>query len=150
MLERMGCEVSESNAGITVAGRPLRGIDIDMNAVSDTMQTLAPVALFADGPTTIRGVAHNRHKETDRIHAVAVELRKLGVEVEEFSDGLKIIPNPTAMHGAEIDTYDDHRMAMSFALIGLRLPNVVIRDPDCTRKTYPEFFVDLERVAKRS
>lgn len=147
VLEQMGCEVTESSAGITVVGRTLRGIDIDMNAVSDTMQTLAPVALFADGPTTIRGVAHNRHKETDRIHAVAVELRKLGVEVEEFDDGLKITPNVGAMHGAEIDTYDDHRMAMSFALVGLRVPKVVIRDPDCTRKTYPEFFTDLAAIA---
>lgn len=147
-LEQMGCEVSESSDGITVVGRPLKGIDIDMNAVSDTMQTLAPVALFADGPTTIRGVAHNRHKETDRIHAVAVELRKLGVEVEEFDDGLKITPNVSKLHGAEIDTYDDHRMAMSFALVGLKVPGVVIRDPDCTRKTYPEFFADLAAVGQ--
>jgi len=115
-----------------------------MNAVSDTMQTLAPVALFAEGPTRIRGVAHNRHKETDRIHAVAVELRKLGVEVEEFDDGLEIRP-PAKLHAAEIDTYDDHRMAMSFALVGLKVPGVVIRDPDCTRKTYPEFFADLAK-----
>ncbi|MCE9606236.1 MAG: 3-phosphoshikimate 1-carboxyvinyltransferase [Planctomycetia bacterium] len=146
VLERMGCEVSESDAGITVVGRALRGIDIDMNAVSDTMQTLAPVALFAAGPTTIRGVAHNRHKETDRIHAVAVELRKLGAQVEEFDDGLRITPS-APLHGAEIDTYDDHRMAMSFALAGLRVPGVVIRDPDCTRKTYPEFFTDLAKLS---
>jgi 3-phosphoshikimate 1-carboxyvinyltransferase len=142
VLERMGCEVSESGNAITVVGRKLRGIDIDMNAVSDTMQSLAPVALFAEGPTRIRGVAHNRHKETDRIHAVAVELRKLGVEVNEFDDGLEIRP-PAKLNGAEIDTYDDHRMAMSFALAGLKVPGVVIRDPDCTRKTYPEFFADL-------
>ena len=129
------------------SGRPLRGIDVDMNAISDTVQTLAAVALFADGPTTIRGVAHIRHKETDRIHALAVELRKLGAEVEERADGLRITPRP--LHGAEIDTYDDHRMAMSLALVGLAVPGVVIRDPGCTAKTYPQFFRDLERLARR-
>ena len=133
---------------ITVVGRPLRGIDVDMNAISDTVQTLAAVALFADGPTTIRNVAHIRHKETDRIHALAVELRKLGAEVEERADGLTITPRP--LHGAEIDTYDDHRMAMSLALVGLAVPGVVIRDPGCTAKTYPQFFRDLEGLAAQS
>ena len=112
-----------------------------MNAISDTVQTLAAVALFAAGPTTIRGVSHIRHKETDRIHALAVELRKLGGEVEERGDGLRITPR--GLHGAEIDTYDDHRMAMSLALPGLAVPGVVIRDPGCTAKTYPGFFADL-------
>ena len=123
---------------ITVVGRPLHGIDVDMNAISDTVQTLAAVALFADGPTTIRSVGHIRHKETDRIAALATELRKLGAEVEERDDGLRITPRP--LHGAEIDTYDDHRMAMSLALVGLAVPGVVIRDPGCTAKTYPRFF----------
>ena len=129
-----------------MVGRPLRGIDVDMNAISDTVQTLAAVALFAEGPTTIRGVAHIRHKETDRIHALAVELRKLGAEVEERTDGLKITPGP--LHGAEIDTYDDHRMAMSLALVGLAVPGVVIRDPDCTAKTYPHFFRRSARAGR--
>ena len=115
-----------------------------MNGISDTVQTLAPVALFAEGPTTIRGVAHIRHKETDRLRAVAVELRKFGAEVEVFDDGLRIIPRP--LHGTAVDTYDDHRMAMSFALVGLKIPNVDIRDPGCTRKTYPGYFSDLERL----
>jgi 3-phosphoshikimate 1-carboxyvinyltransferase len=141
-LARMGCDVRYSADRITVVGRPLRGIEVDMNAVSDTVQTLAAVALFADGPTAIRDVAHIRHKETDRIHALAVELRKLGAEVEERSDGLRITPHP--LHGAEIDTYDDHRMAMSLALAGLAVPGVVIRDPACTAKTYPRFFEDLK------
>jgi len=145
-LRRMGCEVRESDAGITVAGRPLRGIDVDMNAISDTVQTLGAVALFASGPTTIRGVAHIRHKETDRIHALAVELRKFGAEVEERDDGLSIAPRP--LRGAEIDTYDDHRMAMSMALVGLKVPGVAIRDPGCTAKTYPRFFQDLASVRK--
>jgi 3-phosphoshikimate 1-carboxyvinyltransferase len=110
------------------------------------VQTLAAVALFAEGPTSIRGVAHIRHKETDRIHALAVELRKLGAEVEEQADGLRITPGP--LHGAEIDTYDDHRMAMSLALVGLMVPGVVIRDPGCTAKTYPHFFHDLATLAR--
>jgi 3-phosphoshikimate 1-carboxyvinyltransferase len=145
-LERMGCQVRYEPNHITVVGRPLSGIDVDMNAISDTVQTLAAVALFAGGPTIIRGVAHIRHKETDRIHALAVELRKLGAEVEERADGLKITPGP--LDGAEIDTYDDHRMAMSLALVGLALPGVVIRDPACTAKTYPHFFRDLAGLAR--
>jgi len=144
-LARMGCDVQYEADRIAVIGHSLRGIDVDMNAISDTVQTLSAVALFAAGPTTITGVGHIRHKETDRIHAVAVELRKLGAEVEERSDGLRI--EPCALHGAEIDTYDDHRMAMSLALVGLRTAGVVIRDPGCTRKTYPDYFADLARLA---
>jgi 3-phosphoshikimate 1-carboxyvinyltransferase len=144
-LERMGCQIQYEPDEITVAGGPLRGIDADMNAISDTVQTLAAVALFAEGPTTIGGVAHIRHKETDRIHALAIELRKLGARVEERDDGLKITPGP--LRGAEIDTYDDHRMAMSVALVGLKVPGVVIRDPGCTAKTYPNFFRDLATLS---
>lgn len=144
-LQRMGCVVQYGADRITVSGGPLRGIDVDMNAISDTVQTLSAVAVFARGPTTITGVGHIRHKETDRIHAVAVELRKLGAEVEERADGLRI--EPRALRGAEIETYDDHRMAMSMALVGLAVPGVVIRDPGCTRKTYPDFFQDLARLS---
>ena len=147
-LRRMGCEIQDRLNHITVVGRPLRGIDVDMNAISDTVQTLAAVALFADGPTTIRGVTHIRRKETDRIHDLAIELRKFGAEVEEHPDGLKITPR--ALHGAAIETYEDHRMAMSLALVGLAVPGVIIRDPGCTAKTYPEFFHDLERLTAGS
>ena len=140
-LERMGCRVSYESDGIAVEGRPLRGIDVDMNAISDTAQTLAAVALFATGPTEIRGIRHIRHKETDRIGALATELRKLGATVAEKLDGLRI--EPSQLHGAQIETYDDHRMAMSLALAGLKVPGVVIGDPDCTAKTYPNFFDDL-------
>ncbi len=98
-LAKMGCDVDYQTSATTVLGRPLRGIDVDMNAISDTVQTLAVVALFADGPTTIRNVAHIRHKETDRIGNLAIELRKLGATVEELSDGLRITPAP--LHGAE-------------------------------------------------
>jgi len=145
-LRRMGCEVDYAVDHITVTGGPLHGIDVNMNAISDTVQTLGAVALFAEGPTTIRGVAHIRHKETDRIHDLAAELRKLGANVEERSDGLTITPRP--LHGAEIDTYDDHRMAMSLALAGLAIPGVVIRDRACTAKTYPCFFEDLKSVSR--
>lgn len=145
-LEQMGCTIQYEQDRITVAGRPLHGVEIDMNAISDTVQTLSAAALFADGPTKIRGVAHIRHKETDRIHALAAELRKFGAEVEELADGLTIVPRP--LHGAEIDTYDDHRMAMSLALVGLAVPGVIIRDPGCTAKTYPHFFRDLEGLTR--
>jgi len=140
-LQQMGCEVIFGDEQITVRGKPLRGIDIDMNAISDTVQTLSAAALFADGPTTIRNVGHIRHKETDRIAALAKELRKFGAQIDERTDGLRIMPQPR--RGAVIDTYDDHRMAMSMALVGLAVPGVVIRDPQCTSKTYPEFFRDL-------
>ena len=118
-----------------------------MNALSDTVMTLAVVALFADGVSRIRNVAHIRHKESDRIAALAVELRKLGARVDELPDGLVIDPPPPdRLHGASIATYDDHRMAMSFALAGLRIPGVTIQDPGCVAKTYPGFWDDLERL----
>lgn len=145
-LEKIGCRVMYDSRGTTVAGpsAPLRGIDVDMNAISDTAQTLAVVALFAEGPTTIRGVAHIRHKETDRIGDLARELRKLGAKVDEFADGLRITPAP--LHGATIETYNDHRMAMSFALAGMKIPGVTIQNPGCTAKTYPQFFEDLSQL----
>ena len=145
-LAQMGCDVQYNDSSIRVRGGTLNGIDVDMNAISDTVQTLTAVALFAKGATRIRGVEHNRHKETDRIGDLATELRKFGAEVTEFDDGLEIQPAP--LHGATIDTYDDHRMAMSLSLVGLRVPEVVIRDPGCTHKTYPEFFVDLRELCQ--
>ncbi len=147
-LRQMGCSVVYTNDGITVrrdTAIPLQGVTVDMNAISDTVQTLAVVALFAEGPTRITNVAHIRHKETDRIHAAAVELRKIGAIVEEFDDGLLVHP-PTAGNHAEIETYDDHRMAMSFAIAGLREPGITIKDPQCVEKTYPEFFNDLAKI----
>jgi 3-phosphoshikimate 1-carboxyvinyltransferase len=143
-LEEMGCQIVRGESGITVHGAPLRGIDADMNDISDTVMTLAAVACFADGPTTIRNVAHIRHKETDRLAALATELRRVGAGLEEFADGLTITPQP--LHGAEIETYNDHRMAMSMALIGLKVPGIVIKNPACVAKTYPRFFDDLERL----
>lgn len=143
-LEQMGCRVEHCDSGITVHGGQLRGIDVDMNDISDTVMTLSAVACFAEGPTTIRNVAHIRHKETDRIAALANELRKLGIGVEERSDGLTIVPAP--IRGCAVDTYNDHRMAMSLALIGLKAPGVVIRDPGCVVKTYPGYWQDLEKL----
>jgi 3-phosphoshikimate 1-carboxyvinyltransferase len=145
-LEQMGCELHRGADEITVVGGKLHGVDVDMNAISDTVQTLAVVALFAEGPTTIRNVGHIRHKETDRIGALAAELRKLGAKVDEHPDGLTIHPGPP--RSATIDTYHDHRMAMSFALAGLRQPGVRINDPGCTAKTYPKFFDDLQKIAR--
>ncbi|MFL5241936.1 MAG: 3-phosphoshikimate 1-carboxyvinyltransferase [Gemmataceae bacterium] len=144
VLEKMGCQVDRRAGSIIVQGAPLHGINVDMNDISDTVMTLAAVACFAEGPTTIRNVAHIRHKETDRLTALAAELRRVGAGVEEFADGLTIIPRP--LHGAEIETYNDHRMAMSMALIGLKVPGIVIKNPGCVAKTYPGFFDDLEKL----
>lgn len=147
VLQQMGCTVEDDENKIRVIGGTLHGVDVDMNPISDTVQTLSAVALFADGPTRVRGVAHNRHKETDRIGDLACELRKFGADVDEHEDGLTITP-PTKPRSAVVDTYDDHRMAMSLALPGLRIPGVIIRDPGCTSKTYPEYFNDLRKLCK--
>ena len=143
-LEQMGCRVTWGSQSVTVHGGPLRGIEIDMNAISDTAQTLACIAAFASGPTRIRNVAHMRIKETDRVSAVVTELRRLGLRIEEFPDGMTITPG--GLHGGTVATYDDHRMAMSFSLIGLCVPGIKIAHPECTAKTYPDFFADLDRL----
>lgn len=141
-LEAMGCQIVFGADSISVSGLAYQGIDIDMSNVSDTVQTLAAVALFVDGTTTVRNVAHNRIKETDRIGNLAIELRKFGAEVIEFADGLSITPGK--LRGAEIETYNDHRMAMSLALVGLKVPGVAILNPGCVAKTYPDYFADLK------
>ena len=146
VLERMGCRVERNANSLTVHGGPLRGVDVDMNAISDTAQTLAAVAVFAEGPTTIRHVAHMRLKETDRVAAVVTELRRLGIQADEHPDGMTIHPGP--VQPGLVHTYDDHRMAMSFALIGLKVPGIRIADPGCTAKTYPEYFADLEKLCE--
>jgi 3-phosphoshikimate 1-carboxyvinyltransferase len=144
VLQEMGAERPLTDDGLAIHGKPLRGVDVDMNDISDTVMTLGAVACFAEGPTTIRNVAHIRHKETDRIAALATELRKLGAEVAERPDGLTITPRP--LTGCAVDTYNDHRMAMSLALVGLKVPGVVIRNPGCVAKTYPGFWRDLENL----
>ncbi|MDO4584070.1 MAG: 3-phosphoshikimate 1-carboxyvinyltransferase [Planctomycetia bacterium] len=151
-LEKMGCEVEYREREVVVRRRPetrLRGLEVDMHDISDTAQTLSVVALFADSPTTIRNVANMRVKETDRIHAVVTELRKLGARVEEFPDGLKIWPlEKWPEKEIRVETWNDHRMAMSFAVAGLKIPGVVILNPECTAKTYPHFFEDWEKIRK--
>jgi 3-phosphoshikimate 1-carboxyvinyltransferase len=149
VLEYMGCTVQREAEKTTVIGGPLRAVDVDMNAISDTVMTMAVTALFADGITRIRNVGHIRHKETDRISALATELRMLGATVDEQPDGLIIAPPaPGHLQPARIATYDDHRMAMSFALAGLKIPGVTIQDPGCVAKTYPGFWEDLASLRK--
>ncbi len=138
VLERLGCRVDSGAEGLTVAGGPLKGLAVDMAAMPDLVPTLAVVAAFAEGETVITGAAHLRHKESDRLAAVAAELGKMGIKVRETADGLVITGGQP--QGAEIDTYQDHRIAMSFAVAGLRAPGTAIRDPDCVAKSFPEFW----------
>lgn len=147
VLREMGCDVCYGQDFIEVRRTErLVGIDVDMADISDTVQTLAAVAIFAEGPTTVRGVAHNRVKETDRISDLATELRRLGADVDEFHDGMKITP-PSEISPARIHTYHDHRMAMSLALVGLKAEGVEILDPECTSKTYPHYWEDMSLFA---
>ena len=148
VMAQMGVDVTEKAGGITVSnpGRQITGIDIDMAHIPDTAQTLAAIAPFASSPTRIRGIASARVKETDRVSATCTELQKLGVQVEEFEDGMLIHPC-RQLQPASIHTYKDHRMAMAFSLIGLRQPGVVIEDPSCVSKTFPNYFDVLESVA---
>lgn len=144
VLQRMGCEVDVREGETEVRGASLHGVEVDMRDLSDTAQTLAVVAPFASSPTRITGIGFIRKKESDRVGAVATELRRAGVDVEEEPDGLLI--RPGAPHAARIATYEDHRMAMSFALLALRTEGIEIEDPGCVAKTYPGYFADLERV----
>jgi 3-phosphoshikimate 1-carboxyvinyltransferase len=138
VLERMGAKVERSAHRLTVIGGALVGIDVDLADQPDMAQTVAVTAVFADGPTRVRGVALIREHETDRIAAVVAELRRCGVDAEEHDDGFTIRPGPP--HPATIRTYDDHRMAMSFALLGLRAPGIAVADPGCVSKTFPTFW----------
>jgi len=143
VLETMGCGAVRAADALAVEGPPvLRAVDVDLAAMSDQTMTLAALAPFADGPTRIRGVAHIRHQESDRLAATAAELRRLGQEVEETADGLRITPRP--IRPATVATYDDHRIAMAFALVGLRVPGIRIAGWSCVRKTFPDFFDRLE------
>jgi len=146
LLEQMGCTVRREADAVELTGPdgPLRSLDVDMNDLPDAVLALAVVALFAEGTTRIRNVANLRIKETDRLAALEAELRKLGANARADADALTVEPGP--LHGAEIATYDDHRMAMAFALAGLRVPGVTILDPGCVSKTWPEYFSMLERL----
>jgi len=144
VLGRMGCAVESTPAGLTVQGGPLQGVTVDMSTMPDLVPTLAVLAAFARGDTVITGVAHLRHKESDRLHAVATELGKLGIEARETPDGLII--RGGAPKGALIHTYNDHRIAMSFAVAGLKIPGVVIEDPECVAKSFPDFWEFFHRL----
>ena len=146
VLERMGCRVSRTREGIELRGpaEGLRAIDVDMNEIPDAVLALAVVALFADGASTLRNIAHLRIKESDRLAALESELRKLGARAHAGPDSLRIEPGP--LRGARIATYDDHRMAMAFALAGLRIPGVEIEDPECVAKTWPGYFEALDSL----
>ncbi len=141
----MGAHVERSATHITVTGPALlRGIDIDMADISDTAQTLAAVAVFAETPTRVRGIGFIRGKETDRIRALVTELRRAGIDAVEHDDGFTV--HPGAPVATRFDTYDDHRMAMSLSLLGLRARGIEIADPRCVSKTYPRFFADLAQL----
>lgn len=144
ILERMGAAVTATQDGLAVRGGPLRGVEADMREMPDVVPTLAVTALFAEGRTVIRNVAHLRHKESDRLAALAGELAKLGADVRAGEDGLVIEPRP--LHGAALDTFEDHRLAMSFALAGLKVPGVGIENPDCVRKSFPGFWKEFETL----
>ena len=145
VLEKMGADVSLGENFIEVKGGRLRPIDLDLNHIPDAAMTAAVLALFADGPSTLRNIGSWRVKETDRIAAMANELRKLGAQVEEGKDFLKVMPGKLKSNVA-IDTYDDHRMAMSFSLVALGGVPVRINDPQCVAKTYPEFFAAWRKI----
>ena len=144
VLERMGATVDWEPDAITVTGGPLHGVDVDLADCSDTAQTLAAVAPFADSPTTVRGIGFIRRKETDRIGNTVRELQRAGLVATEEEDGFTI--EPGRPQPARFETYDDHRMAMSLALFGLVVPGIEISDPACVAKTYPEFFSDLDQL----
>ncbi|MDE2970630.1 MAG: 3-phosphoshikimate 1-carboxyvinyltransferase, partial [Chloroflexota bacterium] len=141
VLEEMGCRLTQAGSSTTVEGPgpgSLRGVTVDMGDFSDTMMTLACVAPFADSPTTITNIAHVRGKESDRVHSVAAGLEAMGVRVAETESTITVYP--AKPHGATIDTFGDHRIAMAFSVMGLVTPGVVIDDYRCVDKTCPEFF----------
>ena len=138
VLEKMGCQIKKKINSIHIKGKPLHGITINMNNMPDAVQTLAVTALFATGATVIKGIGNLRIKETDRITALTKELIRLGAEVKAGKDYL--IVKPGDYTGAEIETYNDHRMAMSFAVAGLKIPRVFIKNPNCVEKSFPDFF----------
>jgi 3-phosphoshikimate 1-carboxyvinyltransferase len=148
LLGEMGASLPGIGNAMTVVGpgAALSGIAADLNEMSDTAPTLAAIAPFASGEVHIRNVAHLRWQESDRLHAVATELARLGVRVQELDDGLMI--HPSSVHGGTVRTYDDHRIAMAFALIGLKVPGIRIEDPGCVAKTFPDYFERLEGLRR--
>lgn len=148
VLEKMGAIIRWGDDYIECEHHQLNGIDMDMNHIPDAAMTIATTALFAQGETTIRNIYNWRVKETDRLAAMATELRKVGAEVEEGHDYIRIVP-PKQLKHASIATYNDHRMAMCFSLVALSDTLVTILDPKCTAKTFPDYFEQFERMSKR-
>jgi 3-phosphoshikimate 1-carboxyvinyltransferase len=144
ILENMGCEVIRGNGWVEVSGRELKGIEIDMNEMPDLVPTLAVTSAFAQGRTVIKNIGHLRLKESDRIRALTGELTKMGIRVEEGEAWLKIEGGKG--HGAEIETYNDHRIAMSFAIAGLSIPGIRIKGEECVHKSFPDFWKTLGRL----
>jgi len=147
LLEKLGCTVADTNEGICVQGPPdgkYDGITVDMNDFSDQSMTMAAVAVFAQTPTCIMNIGHIRHQESDRIKGMVTELTRLGVKVEEMPDAIKIMPSE--IKSGIVKTYEDHRMAMSFALIGLRIRGIIIDDYQCCKKTFENYFRVLESI----
>ncbi len=145
VLAQMGAEVRKHDDAVEVIGPDrLTGVDVDMGPISDTAPTIAAIAPLADSPTRLRGIGFIRAKETDRIGSVVEELRRLGVDASEEPDGLVV--NPSEPRGGVVRTYDDHRMAMSFSVLGLRVPGIVIDDADVVDKTFPDFYTALDQL----
>ncbi|WP_283710674.1 3-phosphoshikimate 1-carboxyvinyltransferase [Pseudoalteromonas prydzensis] len=147
VMEQVGAKIDWYDERLVVRKGQLKGVDIDANAIPDAAMTLATVALFADGPTAIRNIYNWRVKETDRLHAMATELRKVGAEVVEGEDFIEITP-PKQFNDVAIDTYDDHRIAMCFAMVAVGGKPITINDPKCTYKTFPTFFNVLASVSQ--
>ncbi len=145
VLGKMGCATEKTGEKIRLRGNPLKGITINMNNMPDAVQTLAVAALFAEGKTTITGIGNLRIKETDRIDALACELTRLGARVEEGEDFITVHPG-ASYKAAEVETYNDHRMAMSFAVAGLKIPGVKIKNPGCVAKSFPDFFERFRKM----
>ncbi|GJL79602.1 MAG: 3-phosphoshikimate 1-carboxyvinyltransferase [Nitrospinaceae bacterium] len=147
VLQQMGCQIVKSAKNIRLKGNPLKGITINMNSMPDAVQTLAVTALFAEGETVINGIGNLRIKETDRIQALATELSRLGARVKSGDDFLAVDPGET-YKATEVETYDDHRMAMSFAIAGLKIPGLKIKNPKCVEKSFPDFFERFQTLTK--
>ncbi|MBB1270899.1 3-phosphoshikimate 1-carboxyvinyltransferase [Shewanella sp. SR44-3] len=144
-LEKMGADIEWGDDYIIARKAKLTGIDMDMNHIPDAAMTIAAAALFAEGDTCLRNIYNWRIKETDRLHAMATELRKVGAQVEEGHDFIRITP-PVKLNAAAIDTYNDHRMAMCFSLLAFADCGITINDPDCTSKTFPSYFTEFARL----
>ncbi|OCG12221.1 3-phosphoshikimate 1-carboxyvinyltransferase [Gilliamella sp. App6-5] len=148
VLEKMGATVTWADDYIECSHGELHGIDMDMNHIPDAAMTIATTALFAKGPTTIRNIYNWRVKETDRLYAMATELRKVGATIDEGKDYITILP-PVKLTHAEIETYNDHRIAMCFSLVALSDTAVTILDPKCTMKTFPDYFEQFKRLSEK-